>query len=373
MTSPVDDRGPAVPDLPDFPLFGPVTVGQAFMAAVTVLVPAIILGHLIVGWAWARGWEPYRLRNVALVIGAATAVAGPLTGTVPWWGVTNMAGAIRQAGDGHYLTAGINSAGATAPLVAAAAWVWWHLYCTQMRSGTAHVAGERHIRRQQQRREATATRRARRDHTPLTRTRRDGTTTVLLGPATDTVYPHAALLSETVLRRSAPWLEIPMAAIALHMACIAQTGAGKTTTLERLAAAWADAAWTLHNQHRGDRPLVIFLAAKGGPDAGRDARVWADTMEELGLAPNRIGVFPFETRLDMWRMPADQLHAALHKLARTEHRFYDVLQRGLLHLVLDSPHYHPPTNSAEFLQRLNRDWLAAAWAGHLSLAPCAGH
>lgn len=53
MTSPVDDRGPAVPDLPDFPLFGPVTVGQAFMAAVTVLVPAIILGHpLTVAGRW---------------------------------------------------------------------------------------------------------------------------------------------------------------------------------------------------------------------------------------------------------------------------------------------------------------------------------
>ncbi|WP_226359230.1 TraM recognition domain-containing protein [Pseudonocardia sp. ICBG601] len=63
-------------------------------------------------------------------------------------------------------------------------------------------------------------------------------------------------------------------------------------------------------------------------------------------------------------MPATQLRAALHKLAKTDHRFYDVLQRGLLHLIIDAPTEKPPASSAEFLQRLAPAWLTAAWAGH---------
>ncbi|WP_226352283.1 TraM recognition domain-containing protein [Pseudonocardia sp. ICBG601] len=52
------------------------------------------------------------------------------------------------------------------------------------------------------------------------------------------------------------------------------------------------------------------------------------------------------------------------QLAKTDHRFYDVLQRGLLHLIIDAPTEKPPASSAEFLQRLDPAWLTAAWAGH---------
>ncbi len=67
--------------------------------------------------------------------------------------------------------------------------------------------------------------------------------------------------------------------------------------------------------------------------------------------------------MNMWRMPAGQLRASLHKLAKTDHRFYDVLQRGLLHLVVDAPK-GPPGSSVEFLERLDGRWLSEAWAGH---------
>ncbi len=56
-----------------------------------------------------------------------------------------------------------------------------------------------------------------------------------------------------------------------------------------------------------------------------------------GPAPARVGIFPFVDRLNMWRLPPRQLQASLHALAKTEHRFYDVLQRGLLHLLIDAP------------------------------------
>lgn len=63
-----------------------------------------------------------------------------------------------------------------------------------------------------------------------------------------------------------------------------------------------------------------------------------------------------------------QLRASLHKLASTDHRFYDVLQRGLLHLVIDAPKLGgPPADSTAFLNRLaDTDRLATAWAGHMA-------
>ncbi|WP_226363114.1 hypothetical protein [Pseudonocardia sp. ICBG1142] len=357
------------PDLPDIPLFGGVTVGQVFVAVATVVVPATVVGHVLVLWAWARGWEPHRLRNLALVVVAAAALAGPIVGMLPWWGVELTGSAVRQAWDGHYLSAGIDSAAATAPLIAITSWVWWHVYTKRMRSGAAQAAGERHVRRQLRIRATAAARRAQRERIPLASHGRDGTPSVVLGPRYETVRAQPDLLTETLTRRTAPWLELPVRQIALHMACIAETGAGKTTMLVRCSACWMEIAWTLYNQQRGTatagaRPLVIFLAAKGGPDAADDAHEWADAMETLGLHPDRIGVFPFETRLNMWRMPAAQLRAALHKLAKTDHRFYDVLQRGLLHLIIDAPTEKPPASSAEFLKRLDPAWLATAWAGH---------
>ncbi|WP_226358726.1 hypothetical protein [Pseudonocardia sp. ICBG601] len=148
------------PDLPDIPLFGSVTVGQVFVAVAAVVVPATVVGHVLVLWAWARGWEPRRLRNLALVVVAAAALAGPIVGMLPWWGLELTASAVRQAWDGHYLPAGIDSAAATAPLVAITSWVWWHFYTKRMRSGVAQAAGERHVRRQLHIRAGAAARRA---------------------------------------------------------------------------------------------------------------------------------------------------------------------------------------------------------------------
>ncbi|MBN9757775.1 hypothetical protein Ae406Ps2_6265c [Pseudonocardia sp. Ae406_Ps2] len=84
------------PDLPDIPLFGDVTAGQVFLAATTVAVPATVVGHVLVLSAWARGWEPHRLRTIALVVVAAALLAGPLTGAVPWWGAELAGDAVRQ-------------------------------------------------------------------------------------------------------------------------------------------------------------------------------------------------------------------------------------------------------------------------------------
>src|SRR5690606_11195819 len=89
----------------------------------------------------------------------------------------------------------------------------------------------------------------------------------------------------------------------------------------------------------------------------------ADAMEALGLDSSRVGVFPFEQRLNMWQMPPRQLRASLHALASTDHEYYSRLQRELLHLVVDAPD-GPPANSVEFLKKISPDALRRSWRGY---------
>lgn len=367
-------------------VFG-LTTGQILTALAVTLVPAVLVLAGLTGVAAARAWEPRRLRTIAGLALTAAAAAALTTGigwaAPPWAG---LAFAVRAAWTGldtgsptAWAAAVAVSTVSTAPPAAVAAWWWWHSYCTSMRSGRRHAAGERHVRRQWDIRRTTAATRARRDPTPLT-TSIDGGPAVVLGPAIDTVTPHPPKLTDALTARRKPWLTVPLSAIALHIALIAQTGAGKTVLLIRLAAAWWEAAWHAHAEpptqaaddrrsRRATRPLVIFLDAKGEPDTtaptGTGGR-WTTALTALGVDPTRIGMFPDETRLNMWRLPAPQLRASLHKLASTDHRFYDVLQRGLLHLVIDAPKLGgPPADSTAFLNRLAAtDRLATAWAGH---------
>src|SRR5690606_4289472 len=151
--------------------------------------------------------------------------------------------------------------------------------------------------------------------------------------------------------------------------------------LRILAAGWTGARWRMYGtkssqdlagspdvrtsgEHASPRPLTIFVDAKGGEQSADVAYEWADTMEAVGLAPERVGVFPFLDGLNMWSLPPEQLVETIHELAKTEHRFYDTLQRGLLRLVLEAPGVRPPANSVEFLRRINPRELQDAWAGH---------
>lgn len=366
-------------------VFG-LTTGQILTALAVILVPVVLVFAGLTGCAAARAWEPRRLRTIALgavTVAAVVALTAGIGWSAPPW--AGLAFAVRVAWTGldtgsptAWAAAVAVSTVSTAPPAAGAAWWWWHSYYTSMRSGRRHAAGERHVRRQWDIRRTTAATRARRDPTPLT-TSIDGGPAVVLGPAIDTVTPHPPKLTDALTARRKPWLTVPLSAIALHIALIAQTGAGKTVLLIRLAAAWWEAAWHAHAEpptqaaddrrsRRATRPLVIFLDAKGEPDitapTGTGGR-WTTALTALGVDPTRIGMFPDETRLNMWRLPAPQLRASLHKLASTDHRFYDILQRGLLHLVIDAPHPDgPPTDSTTFLDRLaDTDQLATDWDG----------
>ncbi len=230
------------------------------------------------------------------------------------------------------------------------------------------MKGERHVYRQQKRQEWNARLRAKHEITPLSRGQR-----VILGHKYEDVYPHPELLGQAVGKRNAPYFDVPMERIKRHMAAVGSTGSGKSTTLIRLSCGWTEAAWSTYRESSqslsgsgsrdvySTRPLTIFVDCKGGRQGGDQAVEWAEEMEALGLAPARVGIFPFVDRLNMWRLPPRQLQASLHALAKTEHRFYDVLQRGLLHLLIDAPEEGPPSDSVALLKRLTKKWLTETW------------
>jgi hypothetical protein len=64
-----------------------------------------------------------------------------------------------------------------------------------------------------------------------------------------------------------PVFTIPDTACARHTVIVGATGSGKTNLMIRLWAGWFTAALDAHVARRGDRPLLIVLDCKGGPDA----------------------------------------------------------------------------------------------------------
>lgn len=343
------------------------------VSVLTVLVlPGVAVAGGIVAWAWRNGWPATRLRNWTLAVIAAWSFSALVSGDplAPW---SCLQLAMQQAVDGQWPQAVTNAAGAELLVATPAAWWWWHGRTKRMTSGTEQIAGERHMKRQRLNREKDARRRSKREPTPLSRDER-----VILGHRYEDTYAEVRLAGEQLRQRHQRWISATLERLRLHMAVIAQTGAGKSTLLERLSAGWTEAAWRRYDlqssqllpgspveqrRQAAPRPLTIFLDAKGGREAGDSAFAWADAMQALGVDRRRVGVFPFENRLNMWRMPAKQLRASLHALAATDNEFYQRLQRGLLHLVIDAP-AGPPRSSVEFLKRINTDVLMNLWDGH---------
>jgi len=288
----------------------------------------------------------------------------------PIWPYHTLKVAIYQAFSGQWPEAVTNAIGGQLVLSTLVAWWWWHRYTLRMQSGVAGERSEKHARRQLLRRQREAQRRIRREITPLSRPGR-----VILGHRYESTYGETRLAGEHLLATDRPWIEIPLDRLQLHTAVIGETGAGKTTLLERLSCGWTEVAWAEYTRRSSQpesgsivdqvnpRPLTIFVDAKGGREAPSTARSWADAMEALGLDSSRVGVFPFEQRLNMWELPPRQLRASLHALASTDHEYYSRLQRELLHLVVDAPD-GPPTSSVGFLKRINPDALRRSWRGY---------
>jgi hypothetical protein len=158
-----------------------------------------------------------------------------------------------------------------------------------------------------------------------------------------------------------PVFTLPYTACARHMVIIGSSGSGKTNLMIRLWAGWFTAALDACYAGRGNRPLLIVLDCKGGPDARRKA---ARTRRLLyGAGARRVAIWPDEARLNLWDLPAPNLAVLLYQLIETGEgnaAFYADILNAVTTLAITAPG-GPPGNSAAFLERLDPGWLQAAW------------
>jgi hypothetical protein len=111
----------------------------------------------------------------------------------------------------------------------------------------------------------------------------------------------------------------------------------------------------------GRRPLLVVLDCKGGASSRKVADRTRRVMRDAGA--RSTAVWPDEAALSLWTLPPDRLVTTLLDLI--EHgtggaAYYTDIMESLVALAVGAP-CGPPVNSADFLTRLNADWLAAAY------------
>ncbi|WP_370011685.1 hypothetical protein [Nocardia cyriacigeorgica] len=192
-----------------------------------------------------------------------------------------------------------------------------------------------------------------------------------------------ALLSRTDTQLSIPWIKMNE-----HGTCVASSGKGKSTLMNRALLSWFVTGWQRHRMwwrtDRPGRPLVLVIDCNGGPASRKSAKALLPWFESLGVPKDRIGIFPDEIGLDLWSTPkVDDLRSILSAMVSggsvpttdTEKYFYE-LRETLIHLIVDAPEkvevvdgvptpigQNPPRSWLEFLSRFDAHKLAKLWGG----------
>ncbi|WP_280505580.1 hypothetical protein [Nocardia farcinica] len=211
--------------------------------------------------------------------------------------------------------------------------------------------------------------------------------------------PTRSMLRQ-LTKRAETRLLLPWINVAEHMTTVASSGSGKTTLMLRVLVSWFVTTWTRHRQwwrhDRPGRPLAIIVDCNGGPESRKVARRMRTWFEALGVAPERIGIFPDTVSLAMWPRPdfasqpvevqktiVDDLRSILSAMVsggsapttETEKYFYE-LRTTLIHLIVDAPArielvdgmatpvgHNPPANWLDFLSRFDPTVIAKLWGG----------
>ena len=150
-----------------------------------------------------------------------------------------------------------------------------------------------------------------------------------------------------------PVLAVPARSFSRHSVIIGSSGSGKTNLMMRLWAGWYAATHAEFIRREGDRPLLIVLDCKGGPDA----RVKAERTRRLlhGVGARRVAIWPDEARLCLWDLPPRDLGVLLLQMIETGDgaaAFYADIMQTVLNLALAAPG-GPPGDAASFLDRLD--------------------
>jgi hypothetical protein len=151
---------------------------------------------------------------------------------------------------------------------------------------------------------------------------------------------------------------IPYPRMRSHQVIIGTTGTGKTTLLLRL---WA--GFMAEGLRRHTRPLLVVIDCKGGASSRKVADRVRRVMRDAGA--RSTATWPDEASLSLWDLPPRQLITTLLDLI--EHgsgaaAYYRDVLEAIVALAVDAP-CGPPAGSADFLARLDGDWLARAYAG----------
>src|SRR5580704_14889563 len=154
---------------------------------------------------------------------------------------------------------------------------------------------------------------------------------------------------------------IPYERLRAHQVVIGSTGTGKTTLLLRLWAGFMAAGLRRYAAGAGRRPLLVVLDCKGGASSRKVADRTRRVLRDAGARSTAI--WPDETPLSLWTLPPDRLVTTLLDLI--EHgtggaAYYNDVMEALVSLAVCAP-CGPPVNSADFLSRLDADWLAMVY------------
>jgi hypothetical protein len=340
----------------------------AMAALVVAAAPVSVVAAGSAAFAWARGWPPRRLYAAALwclpmlaVWLAATGLAAPGSRGVadgPAW--YRIAGAPYHAwlnmwllaASGHVAAAAVAIAPAAIPLGLAAGGLAWSYRIYRMETGTGGLSPGSAIsfdRRQWRRQVRSARARiAAPGSVPLTYRNGD----VVIG-ATIRAIRHPAK----------PVVALPYARLRSHQVVIGTTGTGKTTLLLRLWAGFVSTALSRQAAGTGRRPLLVVLDCKGGADSRRVADRARRVLRDAGARATAI--WPDDASLSLWDLPPGRLTTTLLDLI--EHgtgsaAYYADVMEAIVALAVGAPPA-PPAGSADFLSRLDADWLASAYSG----------
>ena len=328
------------------------------VALLVLFLPVTLAGGYAVTLAWLLGWPPRQLYRAAgyclpMVAAwlAALAAAGDSAGQLaaaPWTAWLDM---WHELAAGHYGLAAVTVAPAAIPLgLLAGGLAWsWRIYALETGSGGLSPSAPAAFDRRQWRHQV---------RTARARISAPGTVPLLLRDGS--VVAGATI--RTVRHRARPLTALPYPRLRSHQVVIGTTGTGKTTLLLRLWAGFIRRGMHRYATGAGSRPLLVVIDCKGGADSRRIAERARRVLREAGAAATAI--WPDEARLSLWALPPAQLISTLSDMI--EHGtggaayYADVLEE-IVRLAVAAP-CGPPHGAADFLARLDPDWLRLAYA-----------
>ena len=347
--------------------------------AAVLLAPVTLVAAAAFWYGWWRGVPPRRVGGAALwclpmvaawLIAVAAWPAGDGAGG-PWFRVAAapyraFSAMWQLAGHGHPVAAVIAAAPPAVPLGIAAGALGWAYRRLRMRSGAGGLTPESPgaFDSRQWRHQVRAARAliAAPGSLPLLSRRGDvvtGATIRAVGPGAG---QRGAGQTGEARHRDHRALAIPYERLRAHQVVIGSTGTGKTTLLLRLWAGFMAAGLRRYAAGGGRRPLLVVLDCKGGASSRKVADRTRRVLRDAGA--RSTAVWPDEASLSLWALPPDHLVTTLLDLI--EHgtggaAYYTDVMEALVALAVYAP-CGPPASSADFLTRLDADWLAAAYA-----------